>query len=146
MLVHQVGNWESWHVGKNGKERRWTVGGRKVTTEQLLNRTVLYKVGHHGSHNATLREKGLEMMTDPRLAAMVPVDEYIAHEKKHWTRMPFAPLMHRLRELAKAGVLQADEKAHMKRAKDSPQTIEVVQSGGGTAERPLYVEYELPGS
>ena len=68
----------------------WDVdnGKRQVTAEQLLNRTVLYKVGHHGSHNATLREKGLEMMTDADLVAMVPVDVYIAHEKKRWTRMP----------------------------------------------------------
>ena len=26
----------------------------------LLHRTIFYKVGHHGSHNATLRERGLE--------------------------------------------------------------------------------------
>ena len=28
-----------------------------MTTKDLLARTVLYKVGHHGSHNATLNGK-----------------------------------------------------------------------------------------
>lgn len=44
----QRGNWKSW--AKKG----WTDGGKKVTVKNLLSRTVLYKVGHHGSHNATL--------------------------------------------------------------------------------------------
>ena len=94
----QVGNWESWHADADDHKRVWQIDDHAVTAEMLLNRTVLYKVGHHGSHNATLREKGLEMMTDPALTAMVPVDVYIAHEKKQWTKMPFTPLMARLRE------------------------------------------------
>lgn len=44
----QRGNWVSWEDGT------WTDGNHKVTTRDLLARTVLYKVGHHGSHNATL--------------------------------------------------------------------------------------------
>src|SRR5262249_13809470 len=52
----QVGNWLSW------QDRKWTVDERVVTGPDLLARTVFYKVGHHGSHNSTLREKGLEMM------------------------------------------------------------------------------------
>ena len=44
----QRGNWISWA----GKE--WRRGDVVTTTRDLLNRTVLYKVGHHGSHNATL--------------------------------------------------------------------------------------------
>jgi hypothetical protein len=44
----QRGNWISW------PEEPFLVGDRKVTTRDLLARTVLYKVGHHGSHNATL--------------------------------------------------------------------------------------------
>ena len=54
----QVGNWESWHdcgwSEENGLKK-----GETVTAKDLLARTVLYKVGHHGSHNATLREKRL---------------------------------------------------------------------------------------
>src|SRR5207302_1593020 len=49
----QVGNWLSW------SEVAFYVpsskgGTRTVTADDLLARTVLYKVGHHGSHNATL--------------------------------------------------------------------------------------------
>jgi hypothetical protein len=45
----QRGNWLSWGEGK------WKDGNSTVTTKDLLARTVLYKVGHHGSHNATLK-------------------------------------------------------------------------------------------
>jgi len=44
----QRGNWLSWPSAD------WKDGGDKVTARDLLSRTVLYKVGHHGSHNATL--------------------------------------------------------------------------------------------
>ena len=44
----QRGNWISW-AGKS-----WRDEDKKITAKDLLSRTVLYKVGHHGSHNATL--------------------------------------------------------------------------------------------
>ncbi|HUF23742.1 MAG TPA: hypothetical protein VMN81_06405 [Vicinamibacterales bacterium] len=44
----QRGNWLSW------AKKEWKDGDRKVSARDLLSRTVLYKVGHHGSHNATL--------------------------------------------------------------------------------------------
>ena len=44
----QRGNWISW------KDLEWKDGDRTITARDLLERTVLYKVGHHGSHNATL--------------------------------------------------------------------------------------------
>jgi hypothetical protein len=141
----QVGNWESWHADPDGKARVWKAGGREVTAEALLNRTVLYKVGHHGSHNATLREKGLEMMTDPNLVAMVPVDVYIAHEKKRWKRMPFEPLMSRLAEKTSGRVLQVDEDPPAGlRVTESAKQIEVAGPGSQSVKRPLYVEYSLP--
>jgi hypothetical protein len=102
----QVGNWLSWH------DKPWTVndGGasRQVTSEELLARTVLYKVAHHGSHNATLREKGLMMMNSPELVAMVPVDVKTAHEVKKWRKMPFLPLLSELRKRTKGRILQVD--------------------------------------
>ena len=51
-----------------------------------MKRAIFYKVGHHGSHNATLREKGLEQMKNLRVA-MIPVDEEMA-KKKRWNHMP----------------------------------------------------------
>jgi beta-lactamase superfamily II metal-dependent hydrolase len=44
----QRGNWVSW------ARADWNDGAVKVAAKDLLARTVLYKVGHHGSHNATL--------------------------------------------------------------------------------------------
>lgn len=67
----EVGDWLSW------QDLRWTVDGRTVTGPGLLERTIFYKVGHHGSHNATLREKGLELMTALQIA-MIPVDHKMA--------------------------------------------------------------------
>jgi len=97
----QVGNWLSW------ENLKWEVDGKKVTYQDLLARTVLYKVGHHGSHNATLREKGLELMKDPGLTAMLPVDRKMA-EKQEW-RMPSPPLYERLKELCKGRILRIDD-------------------------------------
>src|SRR5690606_28059246 len=98
----QVGNWLSWH------DLTWTLDGdRVVTGGDLVARTVLYKVGHHGSHNATLRERGLERMARLRVA-MVPVDQETAR-RRGWTRMPLPELMDRLGE--KAIVLRSDEAA-----------------------------------
>lgn len=99
----QVGNWLSW------QDLAWTVDGRRITGPDLLTRTVLYKVGHHGSHNATLREKGLELMTDLRVA-LVPVDEAMA-KKKRWTQMPRSSIIERLNEMAPNAVLRSDEDA-----------------------------------
>jgi hypothetical protein len=42
---------------------------------------VLYKVGHHSSHNATLRGKGLELMRRADLVAMIPLDRAVASSK-----------------------------------------------------------------
>ena len=58
-------------------------GEDPILARDLLARTVLYKVGHHGSHNATLRAQGLELMTSAELTAMIPVDEEWAHARLH---------------------------------------------------------------
>jgi hypothetical protein len=102
----QVGNWLSWHEGL-----KWEVndGGhtRTVTAADLLSRTVLYKVGHHGSHNATLREKGLELMTSENLAAMLPVDRLMAKQME-WN-MPFPSLYTRLHERSQGRILDLEK-------------------------------------
>ncbi|MEM1119644.1 MAG: hypothetical protein AAGJ18_04305 [Bacteroidota bacterium] len=46
----QRGNWITWSDCEFEE-----VDGTKITPKELLGRTVLYKVGHHGSHNATLK-------------------------------------------------------------------------------------------
>jgi hypothetical protein len=103
----QVGNWLSWH------DVEWFLeheeGVEMVTGGDLLRRTVLYKVGHHASHNATLRERGLEMMEQPDLVALIPVsEEQAAKMGQNGWAMPFPPLLARLEEKTRGRVLRAD--------------------------------------
>ena len=103
----QVGNWLSWG------DYRWQddvqIPGSALGIEDLLSKTVLYKVGHHGSHNATLRERGLELMTNENLVAMIPVDEDFAQNSKHWN-MPFPSLLERLETKTGGRILRADRR------------------------------------
>jgi hypothetical protein len=98
----QVGNWLSW------QSLSWKVHGKVVTGPDLLRRTVLYKTGHHGSHNATLQEKGLETMENLKIA-LIPVDHEMA-VKKGWGKMPLVELEKRLNEITKNRVLRIDQK------------------------------------
>jgi hypothetical protein len=100
----QVGNWLSWDP------LTWTLtsGGesRTVSSHDLLASTVLYKVGHHGSHNATPREKGLELMTHRELVAMIPVNRQTAR-KMGWN-MPFPTLFRRLDAKTRGRILDLE--------------------------------------
>jgi hypothetical protein len=97
----QIGNWLSW------QNLSWTVDGKTVTGPDLLKRVTFYKVGHHGSHNATLKAHGLEMMDGLQLA-MIPVNVKMAQTKK-WMRMPLDKLVDALKAKTKGGVVQADQ-------------------------------------
>jgi hypothetical protein len=98
----QVGNWLSW------LKREWNVDGRKVTGPDLLKRTVFYKVGHHGSHNATLKANGLEQMTSDDLVAFIPVNHEMA-KKKHWGNMPLKALCAALKQQTRGRTVRIDE-------------------------------------
>ena len=93
----QVGSWLSWHE----------LDGEGQLLPDLLQRTVLYKVGHHGSHNATLRQKGLEMMGHPDLVALIPVDEAWANSVPRWAH-PNPRLYQRLEEKTHGRILRTD--------------------------------------
>jgi hypothetical protein len=97
----QVGNWLSWHdlewEGKSGDPK-------KINATYLLNNTVFYKVGHHSSHNATLKEKGLELMISEDLVALVPEKE------KQYNGIPFKPLLKKLREKTKGRLIVSADK------------------------------------
>ena len=96
----QTGNWISW------KDVKWERPG--VTTDSLLARTVLYKVGHHASHNATLVET-FEKLTHPELAALIPVHKKDPNITKvgGW-KMPARNLFKKLKERTSNRVLQMD--------------------------------------
>ncbi|MEO7997779.1 MAG: MBL fold metallo-hydrolase [Gemmatimonadaceae bacterium] len=100
----QVGNWMSWGA------LEWTVTKNKqtrvVNAKDLLARTVLYKVGHHASHNATMRAQGLELMESRELVAMIPVNRVTA-KKMEWN-MPFPSLFTRLKDKTQGRIIDAE--------------------------------------
>jgi beta-lactamase superfamily II metal-dependent hydrolase len=109
----QAGNWRSWSDDKFDDD------GIDVTAEDLLGRTVLYKVGHHGSHNATLKgkvgshEAGLAIMAQGKHAAefvaMITAVEAWAHQKPKpdWNH-PLPAIKQALVQKANGRVLQTD--------------------------------------
>jgi hypothetical protein len=98
----QVGNWLSW------QDVKWRVGDATVTGPELLARTIFYKVGHHGSHNATLKQKGLELMTSPDMTAFIPTNEKDAKNIK-WGEMPFHDIVTDLSARTSGRVIRADD-------------------------------------
>lgn len=109
----QVGNWLSWsnqmYPSQPGKEVN------SVTADELLRRVTFYKVGHHGSHNATLKQLGLEKMIDPRLTVAIPVVEAIAAVQGKgrssvgagW-RMPYPKLHDELSARTRGRIIRGD--------------------------------------
>lgn len=113
----QVGNWLSW------QDVRFSVAGKTVKGPELLARTVFYKVGHHGSHNATLKEKGLEQMAALEVA-MLPTDQKMA-EKVDWGDFPEPHIVTRLKEKTGGRVIRSDEPPLEPGALPSPLFYEV---------------------
>ena len=135
----QVGNWLSWH------DHAWTYERPngvvvKRTIGDILASTVLYKVAHHASHNATLNAKGLELMTHPDLVALIPVDAVKA-SRLEW-EMPFDPLLERLQEKTGGRVIRSDTGVPAARPAGVPERTwrEFTQRVITTE---LYVEYQL---
>jgi hypothetical protein len=82
-----------------------------VTAADLLKRTVFYKVGHHASHNATAKGRGLEQMTAAdELTAFIPVDRAVALRRhpQGTGKMPALPLNRRLLETCNGRVVRSD--------------------------------------
>jgi len=114
----QAGNWRSWADAAfdDGDKDR---GDRHVTAKDLLARTVLYKVGHHCSHNATLKGKldskypNLSWMAQggnaSEFIAMITSVEAWARQKPRpdWNH-PMPQIKEALLEKAGGRVLQTD--------------------------------------
>lgn len=136
----QVGSWLSWH------DYEWKVkrGTRTetITAADLLENTVLYKVSHHGSHNATVKDQGLEMMTHPELVAMIPEKE------KSYSGILYEPLLDRLNELCKGRVLISADKDYPPEEleKKRPKQLSVAEwkeFKSNLVIKDLYVEYTV---
>ena len=96
----QVGNWLSW------QNVSWA--NDDTTIPDLLARTIFYKVGHHGSQNATLKQHGLELMTSPDLSAFIPTNQQDALKVK-WGEMPFNRILEDLEKRTSQRVIRADD-------------------------------------
>jgi hypothetical protein len=96
----QVGTWLSW------KNVSWA--NDDTTIHDLLARTIFYKVGHHGSHNATLKQRGLELMTSPDLSAFIPTKEKDPLKVKSG-EMPFKSILEDLEKRTSQRVIRADD-------------------------------------
>jgi beta-lactamase superfamily II metal-dependent hydrolase len=109
----QRGNWLSWNDGS------WSDGDKTIEARDLLARTVLYKVGHHGSHNATLHGAvdddypNLSWMAHGKFAnelvAMITaVNKWALGVKPRPWRHPLPSIKKALIEKCQSRVLQTD--------------------------------------
>ncbi|TCA34319.1 MBL fold metallo-hydrolase [Rhizobium leguminosarum bv. viciae] len=141
----QVGNWLSWH---DQTYPSTIPGAPNITATDLLNRTALYKVGHHASHNATLDKLGLSLMIHPGLVAMIPVVEAEARRKKNgkavhrgWD-MPYSELLTNLLTRTKGRVLRGDATPGKNAIGD--MVCSDANFLGRVRTTDLYIEYLLP--
>lgn len=129
----QVGNWLSWH------KQDYPFDGC-LSAEDILNQTRLYKVGHHGSHNATLDQKGLAMMTRDDLVAMVSTVEAEAKTQGRppgWL-MPNPRVADALDKRCQGRVLRGDLGWT-----DDPARPQPALAAALDQENPLYLEYTV---
>jgi hypothetical protein len=104
----EIGQWRSWHDAA----MTWTVpdgaGHRTVTAKDLLSRTVLYKVGHHSSHNGTASASGLGHMSGGDLHALITLD--LARIGAGWQKtMPSPGLIRELITRTKGRLFRIDQ-------------------------------------
>lgn len=142
----QKGNWQSW------EDYDFQVDGANspIKASDLLARTALYKVGHHSSHNATLKGKGLELMRRKDLVAMIPLDADVASNKWPSAEWPAAILYEALLERTKGRVLRSDTgwPAPSLRPAGVPKTEwdgarRAVEDGRIVDVQPNYIDYFL---
>jgi hypothetical protein len=152
----QFGNWASWD---KVEFQDGAPGSPPVRARQLLNQAVFYKVGHHGSHNAT-RRASLHEMISGELVAMIPTDEQFAlrQPKRGSWKMPSKKLADDLAEITARRVIRADVDPeafkNLGGVNASPRweefygrvsfADEPLLEGQDPKKVPLYVEYHLP--
>lgn len=123
----QRGNWLSW------ADAGWKDGKETVTTKDLLSRTVLYKAGHHCSHNATLNGKlsdtyaNLSWMAQGdhgrEFTAMITAVRAWAETQNGWDH-PFKSIKDELLKKASGRVFQTDTDIERMTKADNSSQIE----------------------
>jgi beta-lactamase superfamily II metal-dependent hydrolase len=103
----QSGNWMGWHKADVMKALR-EKGGKD--TDQLLNKTVFMKVGHHGSHNGTASHSGLDKIIGTKLTAFMPlIQDKVPKEWGGSKNFPAKQLYKVLIERTKGRLVRTDE-------------------------------------
>ena len=105
MLVFRIGRAHLLFPG-DAQWGTWRAAMDDPDWNRLLSKTRFYKVGHHGSHNATPIEFVEETLDEAdKLAAMVSV-----RPRRNWPHIPRKPLLSALKK-RKAKVSRSDQKA-----------------------------------
>ena len=135
----QAGNWKSWAAPETPMKFE---DDKHASVSDLLRRTAFYKVSHHGSHNATPRAYGLELM-DNLERAFVPVDHQIALRARYG-EMPLENIMNALREKTNDTVFRSDDAPQP--SSESPirwseEELSLrIEKDGDLIHRPMYCE------
>jgi beta-lactamase superfamily II metal-dependent hydrolase len=142
----QRGNWKSW------TKKGWTDGGTQVTTKDLLARTVLYKVGHHGSHNGTLNGAAdadyanISWMAEGdhgrEFTAMITAVRKWAETQDGWDH-PLKAIKDALLQKAGGRVFQTDTDFDAMKKPSGATTAEWDQFKGRTVGAKLYFDYTI---
>ena len=115
----QYGNWKYWLDQDDA--------------ESILSSVTFFKVGHHGSHNATPKD-ALERMATGNFAAMVST------QSVPWDSIPRIPLMERLGEQTKNRVVRSDSLAIKDRPK-APKGPVLAQMPAGFLQGDFWYDY-----
>lgn len=144
----QRGSWIGW------SDLKWNIGpGRTIDAKELLGRCVLYKVGHHGSHNATLN--GTEADSYANLGWMARgafADDFVAMIPANtpWATGKARPWMHPLPEI-EAALLKKARGRVFRSDRDHVVQPDAPDMGGAdwtafmkrTNETDLFIEYTI---
>lgn len=137
----QGGNWRSWFDIRREDWRR-PDGGQvkfKPLPVDLIKRTVVYKVGHHGSHNATLMKAGLEQMP-AGVIAFVPVSRSYPQKDQGWS-IPLPSLVEALKRKTGGRLVFPDKERSCRDYTDTKYQPEAVFQ---SAEKRFDDDKELP--
>lgn len=103
----QSGSWISWHNKKVMDDLK-NNGGKN--TDELLEKTVFYKVGHHGSHNGTASKSGLDKMKSNKLVAFMPlVQDKVPKQWGGSKNFPAKALYKELIKKTSGAIIRTDE-------------------------------------
>jgi hypothetical protein len=144
----QRGNWVSW------AKKNWKDGRVRVTARDLLSRTVLYKVGHHGSHNATLdgpataETPNLAWMAGPEYAqeftAMITAVRSWAETQKGWDH-PLKAIKDALLKKCSGRVFQTDTDLDQMAKPVNVSDVDWKRFTDRARGDKLYFDYNIPG-